>query len=119
MCFFFFSKITIYISTNLQKTIIKIEIIKNRAIRKTASCCSFIFISNKAKEFTLMSTKTNMKIKKEKKRKRRIQSNGWLNLSVFLMYLMYFNLQNISLEVSNIFFISAEILLVVSLTPFS
>lgn len=115
----FFSKITIYISTNLQKTIIKIEIIKNRAIRKTASCCSFIFISNKAKEFTLMSTKTNMKIKKEKKRKRRIQSNGWLNLSVFLMYLMYFNLQNISLEVSNIFFISAEILLVVSLTPFS
>lgn len=51
-----------------------------------------------------MPTKTNMKIKKEKKRKRRIQSNGWLKLCVFLMYLMYFNLQNISLEVNNIFF---------------
>lgn len=65
----FFSTITIYILTDLEKTLrkIKYELYKKQHNTKTAPLC--FFINTTSKKITFMSTKTNKQITKDKKRK--------------------------------------------------
>ena len=66
---YFFSTITIYILTDLEKTLrkIKYELYKKQDNTKTAPLC--FFTNNTSKKITFMSTKANKQITKDKKRK--------------------------------------------------
>ena len=61
---YFFSIITIYILTDLEKTLRKI---KYELYKKQHNLC--FFINTTSKKITFMSTKTNKQITKDKKRK--------------------------------------------------